>query len=187
MLARFQPCTLLRLCCFSSCSDSSTIVFLHSNKRPKIVPCIKLCRKCLANEKFWNPSENEVSSKSDPEVNKWFLDLIATPPSILMCWCGVCCWWGHWYWSTWELSLSSLPMTKSIEDAPSRLYTLYQGTGLLIVSLLAYNILLNPASFSIPKTLERLAKRLHLPESINYWVTRRSVQKSTGRSLPEGS
>ena len=152
---------------------------LHSNKRPKIVPRIKLCRKCLANEKFWNPSENQVSSlnrtgKSDPEVKcdcfipgpnchtpfntqvlVWSLLLVGP---LVMVYLGIVL-----------VLFFSLPMTKSIEDAPSRLYTLYQGTGLIIVSLLAYNILLNPASFSIPKTLERLAKRLHLPENINYW------------------
>lgn len=150
---------------------------LHSNKRPKIVPRIKLCQKCLANEKYWNPSENEVSSLNitDPEVKKcncfipgpnchtpfntqvlvWSLLLVG--PLVLV------------YLGIVIILFFSLPMTKSIEDAPSRLYTLYQGTGLIIVSLLSYNILLNPASFSIPKTLERLAKRLHLPESINYW------------------
>ena len=63
----------------------------------------------------------------------------------------------------------NLPLTKTIEDSPSRLYSIYQGTGLIIVALLSYNILLRPSSFSIVKVTERLAKRLRLPDHTNYW------------------
>ncbi len=44
---------------------------------------------------------------------------------------------------------SSLPISKTIEDAPSRLYSIYQGTGILIVVLLTYNIVLAPKGFSL--------------------------------------
>ncbi len=44
---------------------------------------------------------------------------------------------------------ASLPISKTIEDAPSRLYSIYQGTGILIVTLLTYNILLAPKGFSL--------------------------------------
>ncbi len=37
------------------------------------------------------------------------------------------------------------------------------------MALLSYNILLRPASFSIVKVTERLAKRLRLPDNTNYW------------------
>ena len=63
----------------------------------------------------------------------------------------------------------SLPTVLSIEDAPSRIFAIYQGTGLIIASLLTYNIVLKPSPFSIPKIVERLAKRMRLPETVNYW------------------
>ncbi len=47
---------------------------------------------------------------------------------------------------------ASLPISKTIEDAPSRLYSIYQGTGILIVMLLTYNIVLAPKGFSLGNT-----------------------------------
>lgn len=60
----------------------------------------------------------------------------------------------------------ALPITKSIEDSPTRLYTIYQGTGILIASLLTYNIILRPAPFSLSRTFEKLGKQLHIPEKL---------------------
>ena len=62
-----------------------------------------------------------------------------------------------------------LPITKTIEDAPTRFYTLYQGTGILIVALLTYSIILHPNPFSLPKTINNVAKELNLPEKMPDW------------------
>ena len=60
----------------------------------------------------------------------------------------------------------ALPITKTIEDSPTRLYTIYQGTGILIASLLTYNIILRPVPFSLSRTFETLGKQLHIPEKL---------------------
>ena len=64
---------------------------------------------------------------------------------------------------------ASLPITKLTEDAPSRLYGLYQGTGILIVALLSYNIVLRPSPFSFTKTIEKMAKELHISKHYPKW------------------
>ena len=63
----------------------------------------------------------------------------------------------------------SLPLTKTLEDSPSRIYTIYQGTGILIVALLTYNIVLRPSGFSITKAIERVARHLRVPYDIPNW------------------
>jgi len=63
----------------------------------------------------------------------------------------------------------SLPISKTIEDAPSRVYSVYQGTGILIVGLLTYNIVLAPKGFSTPKAFEQMAKHIELPQKIKNW------------------
>ncbi len=165
-------------------------VVLHSNKRPKIVPrTMELCAKCSKKEKEWFPpalhdSEHVTSStrlyeeghedraKSDKKCNCFvsgpqchlafntqvlMLSLMTVGPFLMF------------YEAILIILFFNLPITNSIEDAPSRIYTIYQGTGLIIVALLTYSILLNPNPFSIPKMVERLAKRLHVPENVNYW------------------
>ena len=62
-----------------------------------------------------------------------------------------------------------LPITKTVEDAPSRLYTIYQGTGILIVALLTYNIILHPNPFSLVKSINVVARELHLPDKVANW------------------
>ena len=170
---------------------------LHSNKRPKIVHSPALCPKCLAKQKSFHSPLQKVPSDSVPltpvgngdeitsaiEEAMWgdnretkckcfipgpschtpfnikalMLSLMVISPVIIL------------YESILVILFFTLPLTKSIEDAPSKLYSIYQGTGLLIVGLLTYNIVLHPNPFSITKTVERLAKRLRLPEKTNYW------------------
>ena len=66
---------------------------------------------------------------------------------------------------------TTLPIAKSLDDAPTRLYTIYQGTGILIVALLTYNIVLAPSPFSIVRTIDKLGKELKIPEKIGRkWV-----------------
>ena len=62
-----------------------------------------------------------------------------------------------------------LPITKTVEDAPSRLYTIYQGTGILIVTLLTYNIILHPNPFSLVKSINVVGRELHLPDKVANW------------------
>ena len=62
-----------------------------------------------------------------------------------------------------------LPITKTVEDAPSRLYTIYQGTGILIVALLTYNIILHPNPFSLVKSINVVGRELHLPDKVANW------------------
>lgn len=62
-----------------------------------------------------------------------------------------------------------LPITKTVEGAPSRLYTIYQGTGILIVALLTYNIILHPNPFSLVKSINVVARELHLPDKVANW------------------
>jgi hypothetical protein len=154
---------------------------LHSNKRPKKVPRVEICAKCLAKESVWDqplkngtnhsrltPLDGRDSEKCDcfipgPTCHTPFntavlvLSLVTVGPLVIL------------YMSIMIILFFSLPITKSIEDAPSTIYTIYQGTGFFVVALLTYNILLNPTPFSINRTLERLAKRLHLPDTTNYW------------------
>ena len=164
---------------------------LHSNKRPKIVPRMRVCPQCSAREKLWHPMHKIASSMSTAPLtnNVEPQEHMISSRSQVKCDCfipGPHC---HTPFNTQMLVFGlctvgplvaiyeafmivlffSLPITKSLEDAPSRIYTVYQGTGLIIVTLLTYNILLHPSPFSISKTLERIAKRLHLPESTNYW------------------
>ena len=166
-------------------------VVLHSNKRPKIVPrTMELCEKCAKKEKEWFPMDlQENGNGGETSSTKLMEEHNQKSKSNGKCNCFVSGPQCHLAFNTQVLMLSlmtigpfimlyeailialfiSLPITSSIEDAPSRIYTIYQGTGLLIVALLTYNILLNPNPFSIPKTVERLAKRLHIPENVNYW------------------
>jgi hypothetical protein len=62
----------------------------------------------------------------------------------------------------------SLPISKSLEAVPASLYSIY-GTGIIIVALLTYNIVLNPSPFSLPKAAERIGKDLRLPRRYVNW------------------
>ena len=62
----------------------------------------------------------------------------------------------------------SLPISKSLEAVPASLYSIY-GTGIIIVALLTYNIVLNPSPFSLPKAAEKIGKDLHLPRRYVNW------------------
>lgn len=161
-------------------------VVLHSNKRPKKVTSFKLCPKCSVKETLWHPSPSgsSIASNYSQEVvsekcncfspyahapfntQVLLFSLFAIGPLVVL------------YQGIMITLFFSLPITKSIEDAPSRIYTIYQGTGLLIVGLLTYSIILNPSSFSISKTLQRLAKRLHLPETTNHWNSLSDEEKA---------
>ena len=160
---------------------------LHSNKRPKVVSRLEICQKCLAKENVWDRTLKNRNSSTTPLIEQSSREESGDRGDKCNCFIpGPDC---HTPFNTQVLVLSlltvgplvifylgimiilffSLPITKSIEDAPSTIYTIYQGTGLIIVALLTYNIILNPAPFSINRTLERLAKRLHLPDTTNYW------------------
>ena len=65
--------------------------------------------------------------------------------------------------------IANLPISKLTEDAPSRLYALYQGTGILIVALLTYNIVLQPNTFSFITTIEKMANELHIHHHYPKW------------------
>ena len=62
----------------------------------------------------------------------------------------------------------SLPISKSLEAVPASLYSIY-GTGIIIVALLAYSIVLNPSPFSLPKATEKIGIELHLPQRYVNW------------------
>ena len=62
----------------------------------------------------------------------------------------------------------SLPISKSIEAVPASLYSIY-GTGIIIVALLAYSIVLNPSPFSLPKATEKISMELRLPQRYINW------------------
>jgi len=161
-------------------------IVLHSNKTPGTAAPQKLCNKCSVkldkkltsstrgHKRILTASQSAylMSSKRDSgcdcfisgpgfhipfSVRVVVLSLVAVCPLLLL------------YVAVITTVFFSLPLTKTVEDSPSRLYSIYQGTGLVIVALLTYNILLRPASFSITKVTERLAKRLRLPEHTNYW------------------
>ena len=73
----------------------------------------------------------------------------------------------------------ALPITKTLEDSPTRLYTIYQGTGILIAALLTYNILLRPSPFSLAGTLDKLGKQLQVPEKVGRrWVRMGDEEKA---------
>ena len=162
---------------------------LQSNKRPKIVPRLEVCKKCSAKERLWNPPLHDSKGSTDRLTEDYELQQMGNNSTDNKCNCfipGPNC---HtpfntkivvigllvvgpfvtFYQAIMIILFFSLPITKSIEDAPSRIYTIYQGTGLIIVALLTYNILLNPKPFSLTKVVERLAKRFHLPEHTNFW------------------
>lgn len=63
----------------------------------------------------------------------------------------------------------ALPITKTLEASPTRIYTIYQGTGILIVALLTYSIILHPSPFSLTKAIQRIGKEFHLPTKIQGW------------------
>lgn len=156
---------------------------LYSSKHPKLVGQRK-CAKCIAKldpqhadvvrrtaEPMQEQSRRRKKKGRDEcdcfisgpgchvpfSVHTVLLSLICVSPFVIV------------YLGTSSLLFFSLPITKSIEDSPSRLYSIYQGTGLIIVGLLTYSIILRPSGFSITKVMERLAKRLQLPEHTNYW------------------
>lgn len=62
-----------------------------------------------------------------------------------------------------------LSITKTTEDSPSQIYSIYQGTGLLIVALLTYNIVLHPSAFSVPRLVNRLGKQMHISDHVSNW------------------
>ena len=62
----------------------------------------------------------------------------------------------------------SLPISKSLEAVPASLFSIY-GTGLIVVVLLTYNIVLNPSPFSLPKAAERIGRDLRLPRRYPNW------------------
>lgn len=65
----------------------------------------------------------------------------------------------------------TLPITKSLEDSPTRLYTIYQGTGILIVALLTYNIVLRPSPFSLAGMIDKLGRDLQIHEKFGRkWI-----------------
>ena len=83
------------------------------------------------------------------------------------------------YESILIILLWALPITKTLEDSPTRLYTIYQGTGILIVALLTYNIVLRPSPFSLAGTLDKLGKQLQIPEKIGRkWVRMGDEEKA---------
>lgn len=176
-------------------------VALHLNQRPQKVHCFKVCPKCSAKGKRRYSLRKRSTTTTSSTVST--VGLISTmvenqPETDGKCNCFVP---GpgnsHTPFKTHVVLLSlvtigplvalyeailiilffSLPITKSLEDAPGRLYSIYQGTGLIIVGLLTYNILLNPNPFSLTKTLDRLAKRFRLPETTNYWNTLSDEEK----------
>jgi hypothetical protein len=62
----------------------------------------------------------------------------------------------------------SLPISKSLEAVPASLFSIY-GTGIIIVALLAYSIVLNPSPFSLPKATEKISMELRLPRRYVNW------------------
>ena len=62
----------------------------------------------------------------------------------------------------------SLPVSKSLEAVPASLYSIY-GTGIIVVALLTYNIVLNPSPFSLPKAAEKIGRDLRLPRRYPNW------------------
>ena len=64
---------------------------------------------------------------------------------------------------------ATLPLSKTLEDVPTRLSAVTQGAGILIVLLLTYNIILNPNPFSFPKAVGRIGAQLRLNERVPSW------------------
>ena len=73
------------------------------------------------------------------------------------------------YESVMILLYTSLPISKTWNDAPSTLYNIFQGTGILIVILLTYNILLNPTPFSLVKTVDKIGHEIKIADSLPNW------------------
>ena len=162
-------------------------VVLHSNKHPGNVAPHKLCNQCISNleQKLKAPSrkplrrvlsESQAAYLVSAKVNKKCDCFISGPGChtpfsvrVVLLSLSTVCPFLLVYVGMITVLFFNLPLTKSIEDSPSRLYSIYQGTGLIIVALLAYNIVLRPNSFSVVKVMERLAKRLKLPDHTNYW------------------
>ena len=83
------------------------------------------------------------------------------------------------YESILIILFQTLPIRKTLEDAPTRLYTIYQGTGILIVALLTYNIILSPSPFSLIGALDKLGKQLQIPEKLGRkWVRMGDEEKA---------
>ena len=160
-------------------------VVLHSNKHPGNVAPHKLCNQCIGKlEQKLNSrksrkiilSESESAYLQSEQADKKCDCFISGPGChtpfsvrVVLLSLSTVCPFLLVYVGMIIVLFFSLPFTKTIEDSPSRLYSIYQGTGLLIVSLLTYNIVLRPANFSLVKVTERLAKRLQLPQHTNYW------------------
>lgn len=73
----------------------------------------------------------------------------------------------------------ALPIRKTLEDSPTRLYTTYQGTGILIVALLTYNIVLRPSPFSFAGAFDKLGKQLQIPQKLGRkWVRMGDEEKA---------
>ena len=71
----------------------------------------------------------------------------------------------------------TLPIRKSLESSPTTIYTIYQGTGILIVALLTYNIILRPNPFSLAKVIEKIASEVHVSERGSARWNRLSVEE----------
>ena len=73
----------------------------------------------------------------------------------------------------------ALPIRKTLEDSPTRLYTIYQGTGILIVALLTYSIILRPSPFSFAGAFDKLGKQLQIPQKLGRkWVRMGDEEKA---------
>ncbi len=73
------------------------------------------------------------------------------------------------YEATFIILFAALPITKTLEASPTLIYSIYQGTGLLIVALLTYSIILQPSGFSLAKAIEKVAKKFHVPDKVSGW------------------
>ncbi len=73
------------------------------------------------------------------------------------------------YEAVFVILFLALPITKTLEASPTRIYVIYQGTGILIVALLTYSILLKPSGFSLTKAFQKIGKEFHLPEKVGKW------------------
>lgn len=96
----------------------------------------------------------KIKVRAPFNTNVLFFSLIIVTPLLVI------------YQATIFLLFLILPITKSVEDSPTRLYTIYQGTGILIVALLTYNIVLSPQSFSLVRMVDKLGKELHIPQKL---------------------
>ena len=75
--------------------------------------------------------------------------------------------------------LRALPITQHLDDFPTRLYTIYQGSGILTVALLTYAIVLSPSPSSLIGALDKLGKQLKIPEKLGRkWVRMGDEEKA---------